>query len=190
MTASTWRRVRPIHLADGRTVPALVYLADRAHRQFAGKLPLATARSSWCAGHRAPPAAISSMSGTPSPISASSGLRDRALEELARPRRAVVAAALAVGEDRLDDEAPLVTRLLDGEAEPLAQHDPALGRQRHAERVQRALAACRRQRRQLAPEPARKLLAVGGIDLRTMSAASDERRCRVSKKVHIGSSRS
>src|SRR5213595_2453009 len=35
--------VRPIHLADGRTVPALVYLADRAHRQFAGKLPLAKA---------------------------------------------------------------------------------------------------------------------------------------------------
>ena len=35
------RRVRPIELDDGRTVPALVYLADRAHRQFAGKLPLA-----------------------------------------------------------------------------------------------------------------------------------------------------
>src|SRR5262249_44770370 len=35
--------VRPIHLADGHTVPALVYLADRAHRQFAGKLPLAKA---------------------------------------------------------------------------------------------------------------------------------------------------
>ena len=31
--------VRPIHLADGRTVDALVYLADRQHRQFAGKLP-------------------------------------------------------------------------------------------------------------------------------------------------------
>ena len=35
--------IRPIHLDDGRTVPALVYLADRRHRQFAGKLPLATA---------------------------------------------------------------------------------------------------------------------------------------------------
>ena len=35
--------IRPIHLADGRTVPSLVYLADRAHRQFAGKLPLAEA---------------------------------------------------------------------------------------------------------------------------------------------------
>ncbi|UYN95423.1 MAG: gamma-glutamylcyclotransferase [Enhydrobacter sp.] len=35
--------VRPIHLADGRAVPALVYLADRKHRQFAGKLPLSKA---------------------------------------------------------------------------------------------------------------------------------------------------
>ncbi len=35
--------VRPIHLADGRTVAALVYLADRTHRQFAGKLPLSKA---------------------------------------------------------------------------------------------------------------------------------------------------
>jgi cation transport protein ChaC len=35
--------VRPIHLADGRTVRALVYLADRRHRQFAGKLPHAKA---------------------------------------------------------------------------------------------------------------------------------------------------
>jgi cation transport protein ChaC len=32
-------------------VPALVYLADRAHRQFAGKLPLAKALS-WCARAR------------------------------------------------------------------------------------------------------------------------------------------
>ena len=43
MTASIRGEIRPIHLDDGRTVPALVYLADRAHRQFAGKLPLATA---------------------------------------------------------------------------------------------------------------------------------------------------
>ena len=35
--------VRPIHLADGRTVDALVYLADRKHRQFAGKLPASRA---------------------------------------------------------------------------------------------------------------------------------------------------
>src|SRR5215475_4732263 len=31
-------QVRPIHLADGRRVLSLVYLADRQHRQFAGKL--------------------------------------------------------------------------------------------------------------------------------------------------------
>jgi len=35
--------VRPILLGDGRVVEALVYLADRRHRQFAGKLPLAEA---------------------------------------------------------------------------------------------------------------------------------------------------
>ena len=46
--------IRPIHLDDGRTVPALVYLADRAHRQFAGKLPLARPRR-WCAARAAPP---------------------------------------------------------------------------------------------------------------------------------------
>ena len=32
--------VRPLHLGDGRTVKALVYLADRTHRQFADKLPI------------------------------------------------------------------------------------------------------------------------------------------------------
>src|SRR5262249_20985912 len=37
--------IRPIHLDDGRIVDALVYLADRGHRQFAGKLPLARAVS-------------------------------------------------------------------------------------------------------------------------------------------------
>jgi cation transport protein ChaC len=36
--------IRPIHLDDGRTVEALVYLADRDHRQFAGKLPARRAR--------------------------------------------------------------------------------------------------------------------------------------------------
>ena len=35
--------IRPIRLGDGRTVEALVYLADRRHRQFAGKLPTARA---------------------------------------------------------------------------------------------------------------------------------------------------
>ena len=62
---------RPIHLADGRIVPSLVYLADRAHRQFAGKLPLSKA-SSWCAKARAPPARTSTTCATRSRICASS----------------------------------------------------------------------------------------------------------------------
>ncbi len=45
--------VRPVHLADGRTVAALVYLADRRHRQFAGKLPLAKALKLVRQGHGA-----------------------------------------------------------------------------------------------------------------------------------------
>jgi cation transport protein ChaC len=54
---------RPIHLADGRTVQSLVYLADRAHRQFAGKLPLAKALK-LVRKARAQPAPISIMSAT------------------------------------------------------------------------------------------------------------------------------
>ncbi len=54
------------------------------------------------------------------------------------------------------DERQLVARLLDRQAEPLAQHDPALGRQRHGERVQGALARVGGQRRQLMLEPARR----------------------------------
>ena len=46
---------------------------------------------------------------------------------------------MPIAEDRLQDEAPFLACLLDGEAEPLAQHDPALGRQRDGERVQRAI---------------------------------------------------
>src|SRR5689334_6535232 len=45
--------IRPIHLDDGRTVPALVYLADRAHRQFAGKLPIKKAVALVRNGHGA-----------------------------------------------------------------------------------------------------------------------------------------
>ena len=74
--------VRPIHLADGRTVPALVYLADRAHRQFAGKLPLAKAVSAGAPGDAAPRAATSTMSGTRVAHLRELGLRDQ------RPRRA------------------------------------------------------------------------------------------------------
>ena len=64
--------IRPIHLDDGRTVPALVYLADRAHRQFAGKLPLAKAAGAGAQRARRHRHAISTMCRTPWPICASS----------------------------------------------------------------------------------------------------------------------
>src|SRR5262245_28204810 len=74
-------------------------------------------------------------------------------------------AALAAGEDRLDDEAPLFARLLDREPEPFAQHDPALGGKRHGQRIEGALAAVSRQRRQLLAEALGELLAIGGVHL-------------------------
>jgi cation transport protein ChaC len=40
--------VRPIHLADGRTVSSLVYLADRAHRQFRRQAAASQGRLRWC----------------------------------------------------------------------------------------------------------------------------------------------
>jgi glutathione-specific gamma-glutamylcyclotransferase len=33
-------KLHPIHLADGRAVPALIFVADRSNPQYAGKLPL------------------------------------------------------------------------------------------------------------------------------------------------------
>ncbi|HUN51731.1 MAG TPA: gamma-glutamylcyclotransferase [Candidatus Sulfotelmatobacter sp.] len=33
-------KLHPIHLADGRRVPALIFIADRSNPQYAGKLPL------------------------------------------------------------------------------------------------------------------------------------------------------
>src|ERR671912_125460 len=128
--------IRPIHLDDGRTVPALVYLADRAHRQFAGKLPLAKAVALVRRGNGATGSNLAYVQNTVAHLT-EMGLRDR---------------QLAAG-------------LLDRQAEPLAQHDPALGRQRQGERVQRALARVGGQRRQLVLEPAGKLHAVGGVHL-------------------------
>ena len=63
---------RPIHLADGRTVPSLVYLADRAHRQFAGKLPLAQGAQAGAPGHGRDRHATSTTCATRSRICASS----------------------------------------------------------------------------------------------------------------------
>ncbi len=75
--------VRPLHLADGRTVPALVYLADRTHRQFAGKLSLSRSLKLVRQGHGATGSNIDYVTNTVAHLR-ELGLRDRALEELAR----------------------------------------------------------------------------------------------------------
>ena len=75
--------MRPILLADGRSVPALVYLADRAHRQFAGKLPHATALKLVRQGTGATGTNLEYMRNTLAQLG-ERGLRDRNLEELAR----------------------------------------------------------------------------------------------------------
>ncbi|HTE38967.1 MAG TPA: gamma-glutamylcyclotransferase [Reyranella sp.] len=76
-------QTREIHLADGRTVPSLVYLADRAHRQFAGKLPLAKALKHVRQGTGATGTNIAYVRNTLAHLR-ELGLRDRGLEELAR----------------------------------------------------------------------------------------------------------
>ncbi len=75
--------VRPIHLSDGRTVQALVYLADRQHRQFAGKLPLATAIRLVRQGNGATGSNVAYVKNTVAHLR-ELGLRDQPLEELAR----------------------------------------------------------------------------------------------------------
>ena len=83
MTVSIEETIRPIHLDNGRTVPALVYLADRRHRQFAGKLPLAAAVSLVRRGRGATGSNLDYVRNTVAHLG-ELGLRDRALEELAR----------------------------------------------------------------------------------------------------------
>ena len=75
--------VRPIHLGDGRSVPALVYLADRRHRQFAGKLPVDKAARLVRRGHGATGSNIDYVNNTMAHLR-DLGLRDRALEALAQ----------------------------------------------------------------------------------------------------------
>ena len=75
--------IRPIHLADGRTVWSLVYLADRRHRQFAGNLPFAKSIKLVRQGHGATGSNIDYVKNTVAHLS-ELGLRDRALEKLAR----------------------------------------------------------------------------------------------------------
>ena len=74
--------IRPIHLADGRIVPALVYLADRRHRQFAGKLPLARAVRLVRQGRGATGSNLDYLRNTVAHLR-ELGLQDHALEELA-----------------------------------------------------------------------------------------------------------
>jgi len=75
--------IRPIHLADGRTVWSLVYLADRTHRQFAGKLSLAQSLKLVRQGRGATGSNIDYVRNTVAHLR-ELGLEDRALEELAR----------------------------------------------------------------------------------------------------------
>ena len=82
--------IRALHLADGRTVAALVYLADRTHRQFAGKLAMAKAVRLIRQGHGATGSNLDYLRNTVAHLR-DLGLRDRTLEELAR--RASVARA-------------------------------------------------------------------------------------------------
>lgn len=75
--------VRAIRLADGRSVAALVYLADRAHRQFAGKLAHGRIVSLVRNGHGATGSNVAYVENTLAHLR-QLGLRDPALEALAR----------------------------------------------------------------------------------------------------------
>ncbi|MBS0521352.1 MAG: gamma-glutamylcyclotransferase [Proteobacteria bacterium] len=75
--------IRAIELADGRTVTALVYLADRAHRQFAGKLPMRESLRLVRQGHGATGSNLEYVQNTVAHLR-ELGLRDDTLEQLAR----------------------------------------------------------------------------------------------------------
>ena len=75
--------IRPIHLHDGRVVDALVYLADRRHRQFAGKLPAATAAALVRGGKGVTGTNVEYLRNTVAHLR-ELGLRDPTLEDLAR----------------------------------------------------------------------------------------------------------
>ncbi|WP_428677685.1 gamma-glutamylcyclotransferase [Reyranella sp.] len=75
--------VRPLRLDDGRIVPSLVYLADRSHRQFAGKLPENEALRLIRQGHGATGSSLDYVLNTVTHLG-ELGLSDRSLERLAR----------------------------------------------------------------------------------------------------------
>ena len=74
---------RPLHLADGRVVQSLVYLADRTHRQFAGKLSPAKSVKLVRQGHGATGSNLDYLLNTLTHLH-KLGLRDASLEALAR----------------------------------------------------------------------------------------------------------
>ena len=75
--------IRAIHLSDGRTVAALVYLADRRHRQFAGKLSLLRSARLVRQGHGATGSNLDYLGNTLAHLS-ELGIRDKPLEALSR----------------------------------------------------------------------------------------------------------
>ncbi len=81
--------IRPIHLSDGRTVPALVYLADRRHRQFAGKLSPAKSARLVRQGRGVTGSNLDYLRNTVVHLR-TLGLSDRALEDLAHRVRGCV----------------------------------------------------------------------------------------------------
>jgi cation transport protein ChaC len=84
--------VHAIRLADGRVVAALVYLADRNHRQFAGKLVHAKALALVREARGATGSNLAYVQNTVAHLR-ELGLNDRALEALAREASASVSAA-------------------------------------------------------------------------------------------------
>ena len=75
--------IRPIHLGDGRTVAGLVYLADRRHRQFAGKLSLSQSARLVRQGRGVTGSNLDYLDNTLAHLR-ELGLRDASLEALAR----------------------------------------------------------------------------------------------------------
>ena len=78
----TYDLTRP-NMLYGRIVRSLVYLADRTHRQFAGKLPLDRTVKLVRQGKGATGTSLAYVENTVAHLRAL-GLRDAALEELAR----------------------------------------------------------------------------------------------------------
>ena len=149
--------IRPIHLDDGRTVPALVYLADRAHRQFAGKLPLAKAVALVAPRtrrHRQQPHYVKNMVAHLTEM----GLRDRQLEEPGAPGYPRSAPPLSTA--RATNASSSRACSTDRPSRSLYRPARSASARASAFRCARAVGG---QRRQFMLEPAGQLHAVGGV---------------------------